>query len=256
VQDPPVPATSTVSRPVTTSATDWHHRHAIDHTGAVWVRVTPDPANAGAAHRVTLRWGPDLRRVELPALGPEPISLVHRKTPMDRTVLLVEVEPAANVAFGEGLPPYAPAIDVTDGWVRSAADAPAAASAPAPVPAPVRAARLPAPVSTPAGRAVPGSAPTPRLALDPVRYHVRLHRLMGDAEAFNLSRDEVVDRFVRPWLSGHTVTLAGRVWSPERTRMIIYAGPPLTTNQRALDQGWVNAMKLGEDVTAELLSAG
>jgi hypothetical protein len=210
---------------VTTSATDWHHHHATGYAGAVWVLITPDPLTDGAAHRVTLRWGPDLRRLDLPALGPGPLSLVHRKTPGDRGVLLVEVEPAATVAFGEGPPPQAPAVDVADGWIRSAG-----------------------------GRE---RAVAPLVAREPgPQYHVRLHRLMGNAEDFNLTREDVVERFVLPWRSGHTVTLEGRLWSPARTRLIIYAGPPLTTNQRALGQGWVNVMKLGEDVTEELIRAG
>jgi hypothetical protein len=241
----PVPAAAAAPTSASGSATDWHHQHASEHVGAVWVRITADPVNAGFAHRVVLRWGADLRLLELPALGPSPISLVHRKTAADRGVLLVEVQPAAIVAFGEGPPPVAPAVDVADGWIRSASvwddelELAAAAATGAPRPAVGR-------VQAPAAAADPQP--------EAIQYHVRLHRLMGNAEAFNLSRGEVIERFVLPWRSGHSVTLGGRVWSPERTRLAIYAGPPLTTNQRALEQGWVHAMRTGEDVTDALLA--
>jgi hypothetical protein len=99
---------------------DWHCNHPEDHVGHVWMRVNASHARMRHDHRLTARWGPYVRHVELPALGPDPVSLVHHKTAPDAVMLHVEIDPPAIVTFGQGPPPDAPGLNIDEGWTRSA----------------------------------------------------------------------------------------------------------------------------------------
>lgn len=86
-------------------------------------------------------------------------------------------------------------------------------------------------------------------------FHVSLARglFRGSAEALNLSEQEVIQQFVVPWKAGLQITLGGKAFEPGSAKLTIYAGPRVTTNQRFLGQGWLNATKFGEEVTEALL---
>ncbi len=89
-------------------------------------------------------------------------------------------------------------------------------------------------------------------------FHVRvgdagLRGLLRQGEEFNLSEAQVLEQFALPWREGRDVILDGKAFSPTKARLTVYAGPRLTTHQRGMGQGWVNAIASGEDVTGELL---
>ena len=86
-------------------------------------------------------------------------------------------------------------------------------------------------------------------------FHVHLHKnLLRDVNVFNLSEADAREQFVVPWLENRGVLIEGRLWSPTECRLTIYEGPRLSTQQRSFGQGWMNAVKYGEDVTAAMLS--
>lgn len=101
-------------------AVEWHHKHPVKFTGLVWVRVLPRPENVGTPHRLTLRWGPYIKRVRIKFTGPSPISLLHHKTGTDDITLHASVKPASVVTFGQGPPPDPDFINIDEGWTRSA----------------------------------------------------------------------------------------------------------------------------------------
>ncbi len=87
-------------------------------------------------------------------------------------------------------------------------------------------------------------------------FHVHLRKnLFRDTSVFNLSEADAREQFVVPWLENRGVLIEGRSWSPAECKLTIYEGPRLSTQQRSFGQGWLNAVKHGEDVTAAMLSS-
>ena len=85
-------------------------------------------------------------------------------------------------------------------------------------------------------------------------FHVHLRKnLFRDTSVFNLSEADAREQFVVPWLENRGVLIEGRSWSPAECKLTIYEGPRLSTQQRSFGQGWLNAVKHGEDVTAAML---
>jgi hypothetical protein len=99
---------------------DWYCDHPIDYLGPVWIRVNARGEGLGRDHNLTARWGRYIRRIELPVLGEDPVSLAHHKEDSDSATLHVEIHPAAVVTFGQGLPPDGSGINFDEGWSRSA----------------------------------------------------------------------------------------------------------------------------------------
>ena len=85
-------------------------------------------------------------------------------------------------------------------------------------------------------------------------FHVELRQFPHQTRAFNLTREELDARIVRPWVAGEAVVLDDRKWPPERSRLTIYEGPVLAGDKLGLGRGWANATREGEDVTARVLA--
>jgi predicted nucleotide-binding protein len=86
-------------------------------------------------------------------------------------------------------------------------------------------------------------------------FHVRgSSSPIRQAEEFNLSERELIDRFVDPWRAGEQVIIGGKGFGASGGKLTIYAGPRLTTSQRSMGQGWLSATRYGEDVTDEFLT--
>jgi hypothetical protein len=85
-------------------------------------------------------------------------------------------------------------------------------------------------------------------------FHVELRQFPHAARAFNLTRAELDQRFVRPWVEGAPIEHEDRRWSPEKARLTIYEGPRLATEDMGMGRGWGNVTKSGQDVTGRLLS--
>lgn len=85
-------------------------------------------------------------------------------------------------------------------------------------------------------------------------FHVELRQFPHQTRAFNLTREQLDARIVRPWVSDGGVELDDRRWSAERAKLTIYEGPELSPDQLGLGRGWANVTRAGEDVTAQVLS--
>lgn len=101
------------------SRDEWHHLHPADHVGLVWVRVLPAAGSGGRSHRLTLRWGPYIRRIEFEGPPKGPVSFVHHKTAPDQVWLNASIEPHSIVTFDHGPPPGRPPVNIDEGWIRS-----------------------------------------------------------------------------------------------------------------------------------------
>jgi hypothetical protein len=66
----------------------------------------------------------------------------------------------------------------------------------------------------------------------------------------------LIDEIVSPWERGEPIVIDGRRWIPDATRITVYEGPPLTSNQRSMGQGWTKAIEFGENVTTTVLADG
>lgn len=87
-------------------------------------------------------------------------------------------------------------------------------------------------------------------------YHVQLSRgLFRSGHLFNLDADELGRLVVEPLRAGRAIELEDKIWPPLETRVAIREGPPLSTDQLALGQGWRNATSSSRDVTAAWLEA-
>jgi hypothetical protein len=87
-------------------------------------------------------------------------------------------------------------------------------------------------------------------------FHVELRRFPNVARLFNLGDAELRARILLPWVQETPIELDDRRWvADEKTRLTIYEGPEIPTEQRGLGRGWANAQRDGEDVTAKLLGA-
>lgn len=85
-------------------------------------------------------------------------------------------------------------------------------------------------------------------------YHVELRQFPHAARAFNLTREELDQRFIRPWVAGVPLELDDRRWPQDKTRLTIYEAPELPTEDMGMGRGWGNVRRTGEDVTSRLLS--
>jgi hypothetical protein len=90
----------------------------------------------------------------------------------------------------------------------------------------------------------------------PLRYHVEIRRSLSRvARALNLSEGELRRQVLEPWFHGAPVRLGEREWNPARCELTVLAGPELDDAQLAMGQGWSNAERTAENVTARLLAA-
>jgi hypothetical protein len=85
-------------------------------------------------------------------------------------------------------------------------------------------------------------------------FHVELRQFPHVARAFNLSREELDGRILRPLAAGRPVELDERRWTPGKLKVTVYEGPQLGVEEMGMGRGWGNATRTGEDVTARMLA--
>ena len=85
-------------------------------------------------------------------------------------------------------------------------------------------------------------------------FHVELRQFPHVARVFNLSRDELESRFVRPWVGGTIIEHEDRRWAPERSRLRILEGRQLRPDEMGMGRGWATASKSAADVTDAVLA--
>jgi hypothetical protein len=86
-------------------------------------------------------------------------------------------------------------------------------------------------------------------------FHVELSNGLNHARAFNLSREQLLTQVVAPWLEDLTVELGEQDWVPAESELKILDGPHLEGPDLAFGQGWANAERSSENVTAQELAA-
>jgi len=86
-------------------------------------------------------------------------------------------------------------------------------------------------------------------------FHVEVSTGLRHARAFNLSAEEVRRAVLDPWLSHRQVNLGDRKWDPEESELRVLEGPELSNPELSFGQGWANAERASEDVTARVLGA-
>jgi hypothetical protein len=85
-------------------------------------------------------------------------------------------------------------------------------------------------------------------------YHLELRQFPHLARVFNLSRDELELRFVRPWIRGAMIEHDDRRWAPERSRLTILEGRELRPEEMGMGRGWATATKSFTDVTDTVMA--
>jgi hypothetical protein len=85
-------------------------------------------------------------------------------------------------------------------------------------------------------------------------YHLELRQFPHVARVFNLTREELDTRFIRPWIAGTMIEHDDRRWAPERSRLKILEGPELRAADLGLGRGWGTASKTSTDVTDALIA--
>jgi hypothetical protein len=84
-------------------------------------------------------------------------------------------------------------------------------------------------------------------------FHLELRQFPHLTRAFNLTREELEQRILGPWVAGRAVELNDRRWSPPKARLTVYEGERLGPEEIGLGRGWGNVTRKGKDVTAKLL---
>jgi len=85
-------------------------------------------------------------------------------------------------------------------------------------------------------------------------FHVELRQFPHVARAFNLSREDLEARILRPLAAARPVELNERRWSPEKVKLTVYEGPAIPVEEMGMGRGWGNVTKTGENVTDRLLA--
>jgi uncharacterized protein YciI len=86
-------------------------------------------------------------------------------------------------------------------------------------------------------------------------FHVQLARgYFARTHLFNLTADQLRATVLRPFSEDRVVMIEDVRWPPAETKLLIYEGPELATEQLALNQGWRNATRSGTDVTKAWLA--
>lgn len=85
-------------------------------------------------------------------------------------------------------------------------------------------------------------------------YHLELRAFPHAARAFNLDREALDARFLKPHAAGDTIEYEDRRWPADRTRLTVVEGPELGPADRGLGRGWALAVKQGRDVTERVLA--
>ena len=98
----------------------------------------------------------------------------------------------------------------------------------------------------------PNSAPPEPLASPAMPFHIEVAPASTTRASFNLTAEELRRTVLEPWISGRPVLLGDRKWEPEESELRILEGPELSNPELSFGQGWANAERASEDVTAEI----
>ena len=84
-------------------------------------------------------------------------------------------------------------------------------------------------------------------------FHIELATGRQHARSFNLNDEELRRTVLDPWLAGRPVLLGDRKWTRDESELKILEGPELSVQDLAFSQGWANAQRVSDDVTATVV---
>jgi hypothetical protein len=85
-------------------------------------------------------------------------------------------------------------------------------------------------------------------------YHLELRQFPHVARIFNLTREDLDRRFVRPWVGGSIIEHDDRRWVPERARLKVLEGPELPPGDLGMGRGWATVNKNSAEVTDAVIA--
>ncbi len=80
-------------------------------------------------------------------------------------------------------------------------------------------------------------------------YHLELRSFPHVARAFNLDRETLDTRFVKPWVAGEMIDYDDRRWAPDKTKLKVLEATEMVTVEIGLGRGWGEATRRARDVT-------
>jgi hypothetical protein len=84
-------------------------------------------------------------------------------------------------------------------------------------------------------------------------FHIEVATGRQHARSFNLTDEELRRTVLDPWLAGRPVLLGDKKWTRDDAELKILEGPQLSIQDLNFSQGWANAQRRSEDVTATVL---
>jgi hypothetical protein len=85
-------------------------------------------------------------------------------------------------------------------------------------------------------------------------FHVEISAGVHRARVFNLDRDDLLAKVVRPWLDQQTILMGDRKWEPRNSALKVLEGPRMENADLSFGQGWANAERKSEEVTQVVLA--
>ncbi len=84
-------------------------------------------------------------------------------------------------------------------------------------------------------------------------FHIEVSNGRNHARSFNLTAEELRRTVLEPWVANLPIALGDRNWKPEESELKVIEGPELSNPELSFGQGWANAERGGENVTAAMV---
>ncbi len=85
-------------------------------------------------------------------------------------------------------------------------------------------------------------------------YHLELRQFPHNFCRFNLTEHELRETVLDGWVRGEWIEIGERRWNAHQAHLKVLEGPELPVEQLSMGRGWRNAVRLGSDVTEQLLA--
>jgi len=85
-------------------------------------------------------------------------------------------------------------------------------------------------------------------------FHAEIREGTHVIREFNLDERALWVRYLAPLLGDREFVREGHEWNPRKTRIKIFEGPELRSDQISMGRGWPNAQRAGTDVTKAVLT--
>jgi hypothetical protein len=85
-------------------------------------------------------------------------------------------------------------------------------------------------------------------------YHLEMRSFPHVARVFNLDRETLDTRFVKPWKAGEMIDYDDRRWAPDKTKLTVFEGAELSVAARGLGRGWGEVTRSSRDVTETVVA--